>query len=238
MPKANLEVSLIDAVAGDNLKDLALDYSEIVLDSFLKNECVKDIPFFGTLYRTYRATLSIRENIFAKKVYSFLFQLKDIPQQERKAFTEKVTKDENLKYKLGETLIVLLDKLDNLNKPEIIGNLFKAVIEENLSYDLFLRLSSMVYRAFLPDIISYKQFLTEDPQQKFNQEELVNVGILKISLVEKSRNSSVLSKKNEHEKYQKIECRLTQYGALILKYGFNCNTTYVKAHLYDISHLV
>ena len=68
----SIEIALINKVTGDHLKDIVAEGAEFTLDHFLVDGFFKEIPFFGTLYKTYKATLSIRESLFAKKVFKFL----------------------------------------------------------------------------------------------------------------------------------------------------------------------
>ena len=56
----------------EDLKDLAIDLSEVALDSLSENELVKDIPVIGTFVRLARVTRSIPDLIFAKKVERFI----------------------------------------------------------------------------------------------------------------------------------------------------------------------
>ena len=71
-----IELSLINEVVGDNLKDMIIDSAEIALDNFLEDGVLKEIPFFGSLYKGIKAIIGIKENIFAKKIYKFLIEIR------------------------------------------------------------------------------------------------------------------------------------------------------------------
>src|SRR5690606_36938530 len=106
-----IEVKLIEELANDDIKELITDYMEVGLDFFIDNETLKDIPVFGTFYKVYKASTSIREQIFLKKLYAFLFHLKDISANKRKKFIDKIDGSEKEKQQLGLKLIMLIDKL-------------------------------------------------------------------------------------------------------------------------------
>lgn len=172
-----IELSLINEVVGDNLKDMIIDSAEIALDNFLEEGVLKEIPFFGSFYTGAKVLMGIRENIFAKKVYKFLIEIKDIPQSERENFINKLEENNEFRQKVGEKLIVLIEQLDDLEKPTIIGKLFKANIEGNLSYYEFLKLSSVIQKSFLPDIQKLKKQRGYIYISKEEEEQFVSLGI-------------------------------------------------------------
>jgi hypothetical protein len=178
-----IELFLINEVVGDNLKDMIIDSAEIALDNFLEDGVLKEIPFFGLLYKGTKTIIGIKENIFAKKIYKFLIEIKDIPQSEREIFINKLEENDEFRQKVGEKLIVLIEQLDDLEKPTIIGKLFKANIEGNLSYYEFLKLSMVVQKSFLPDInklrISHKFNISKEDSEQY-----VSLGIYSMKVVQ------------------------------------------------------
>ncbi len=164
-----IEVSLIDEVTGDNIKDITVDVLETSLDHFLEEDVIKEIPVFGTLYKAGKVVSGIRESIFAKKILKFLFEINKIPQEERIRFINKLEAEKKFRNKVGEKLIVIIEQLDDLDKPEIIGRLFKAAIKEQITYDDFLRLSSVVQKAYVPDLINLRDGRSELlPNEQFS----------------------------------------------------------------------
>lgn len=185
--KKSIEDAMIDSLAIDKVSDLIGDIAEVGLDAILDDGLLKDIPLIGVIAKTVGAAFAIRDRIFAKKVLQFLAQLDDIPQHKKQEFVDSL-KDKKERRKTGETLILLIDRLDDIDKAEILGRLFSAYIEQKVSYDDFRRLSTIISRVFMPDLqlilkeySRAKQGRTIDPS--FVHEELSSVGLMEIPYI-------------------------------------------------------
>lgn len=179
MDSDKLETSLINSVGGD-LKDLSADLGEVALDSFIQNDVVKDIPIIGSLLKLYRTSLGIKEYLFAKKVYKFLFELQDIPLETRQDFVNKIEAEDNT-HKVGESLIILLDKLDDMSKPGMVGKAFKALLLDEINYYTYKRIAHIINSAFIEDLIDLKEIYT--PVHKYHVDtpaldSLVGLGLM------------------------------------------------------------
>jgi len=148
-------VNILDSVSG-NLADLSAEALEVGVDQFIDNELLKEIPIFGGAVKIYNLSQRISEGFFMKKIARFLFQLKDIPKEKRERFIHKL-EDEKENRKVGEKLLIMLNKLDEVDKASIIGNLFKAFIEAKIDYNQFLRLSNLVDKSLLDDLFILKR---------------------------------------------------------------------------------
>jgi hypothetical protein len=150
-----MERSLIKGVISamtSNLKDVSLDLAETVLDSALKEGVIKDIPGIGLLYSIGKAGADIRNQIFIHKLHKFLYELSDIPQEDRVEFIEKLNNSEEYRNSVGEKVISILDKADESEKAKMIGKLLKACIQGNYSFNTFLRISFIINNTFVGDL--------------------------------------------------------------------------------------
>lgn len=217
-----IELSLINEVVGDNLKDMIIDSAEIALDNFLEDGVLKEIPFFGSLYKGIKAIIGIKENIFAKKIYKFLIEIKDIPQSEREIFINKLEENDEFRQKVGEKLIVLIEQLDDLEKPTIIGKLFKANIEGNLSYYEFLKLSSVIQKSFLPDIKKLKKergyaYINRDDEAQY-----VSLGVYSMKIERDNSASRVARTQTSLSNISfKTIYKLNHLGQKLIDFGLN-----------------
>ncbi len=221
MEKENIETSLINSISSDNIKEIVVDAAELSLDQFLEDGVIKDIPIFGTLYKAFKTTQTIRDAIFAKKLFKFLTQLKDIPQDKRKAFVDKIEEKEGEKVKVGQKLLVIIEQLDDIDKAEIIGNLFCATINEKIEYENFLRLSAMVQRAFLPDLLKIKEGWGVTSSR--SREHLYMAGLLTVTITEDMAEKRARFD-NDKPGNPIFGYEENNWTSLLRKFGFNTST--------------
>jgi len=149
----DIELSLIDSVAVDKLKDILLDLSEVGIDTILNNDLIKSIPIVGIISKIYGATVSVREHIFLRKVLSFLSETSNSSDEDRKNFLTKISRTKGLKEKIASSLLLRLDRLDDMDKPKLIGRIYTAHILEKISLDEMNRFTMIVDNLYLPDLI-------------------------------------------------------------------------------------
>ena len=123
-PSVSPEVSIMDSVARAELTEIAVDFAELTIDALLDNELLQAIPIVGTVARLYRSSVSIRDGLFLRKVLLFLKEFDDIPKEDRERFVEELDASEGTRAKAGAALMLLLDRLDDVDKPQLIGRLF------------------------------------------------------------------------------------------------------------------
>lgn len=175
---SEIEKSLNDTIVKSDLTDLAADYSEIVIDSFLSDGVLKDIPIINTLIGLSKTGLAINDYLFLKKILNFLVNIKDIPKKSRENMIAQIEKSEKYQKNVGEAILLIINKLDDLEKPKLIGKIFKAFINEKICYESFLRLSQSIEKVFLPDLSSLVDFSKGKNVDYASQNNLFNAGLL------------------------------------------------------------
>ena len=209
MPES-LESNILDSVSSEDLISLGETGVELITSTQLEDEVLTQIPIFGTLAKLYKVGIGIREHLFIRKVHGFLFQLKDISDSKRMKFINELSNDARKEKEFGETIIMILESLDNLTKSKIIGNVIKALIEKNINYDLAMRLCSMLNRTYYPDLVFL--YKTDNFESNRNiSEQLRYVGFLDV-IVE---DFEVGQPEAAHNKYI-----LNDYGRALKKFGF------------------
>ena len=124
----------------------------MALDAVLDEGVLKDVPVFGWLVKGYGVVTTIRDRLFLKKVAMFLSGVGQIGENERSQFREKLGADEGYCRKVGENLILLLDRQDDFDKAYILGKVFCGYIRNTIDYAAFLRLAMTIDRAFIDDL--------------------------------------------------------------------------------------
>jgi len=173
-----IEKSLEATIETSDLESINENFAEIAIDSILEDGTLKDLPIVGTIVGLSKFGFKLRENIFLKKILKFLFELKSIPQDTRQKFLKKIEASEDYNNKVGEALILIIDKLVDIEKPQLIGKLFASCISEEIDYKTFLKLSYLVDNLFLPDLIFLRE-MNFGKEIDFNKkEELYRVGFM------------------------------------------------------------
>lgn len=144
--------SFFSTLNASGISDVAQDAIELALDSALADGLAKNIPVINTIVRLGKTAFAIRDYFLIKKVLVFLAELKDVSPQERAAFIRKIETDKDYQRRVGETIILLIDRYDHLDKPRLMAKLFSAYIKDEMDYETFLRLSTAIDKAFIDDL--------------------------------------------------------------------------------------
>lgn len=169
--------TLTETIKDDNFQSVITDLGETALDAVLDEGVLKEIPLIGSLFGLAKATMSIQDKLFTKKILTFLLQLKNTDPESRKKQIEKIDSDPEYKTKVGEKLLYIIDKCEDNEKAIYLGQLFQCYIEEKINYEDFLRASKCIELTFLYDL---KKFI-KDKWDNMDMEEagdLVGSGLI------------------------------------------------------------
>lgn len=172
-----MKTPIIEVIKTQNFTDLISDVNEVILDSFLEDGLVKDIPIFGLFFKGKNLVSTIQDKLFYKKIFTFLKELENTSSEDRKRETEKIDKNPDYKTKVGEKLLFIINENDDCEKSKYIGILFKEFINQNLTYDDFIRLSNCVNRT---NIIDLNNFINASITNllKEEYESYINTGLI------------------------------------------------------------
>ena len=180
--ESNLNIELLDSISSKESVDLAGDIAEIGIDSLLDEGLLKDIPFFGTAIKAFSIISSVRDRLFLKKVSKFLFELSKINEQQRSDFREKIRDDKDFQSNVGENLILLLERHENMSKPSILAKAFGAFIKEEMCYDEFLKIAAAIDSTFINDLLNLPTYYENIDDINFETgERLYKSGLVNIS---------------------------------------------------------
>ena len=165
----NLGSSLMVSVSKAGASDIAVDVAEMAFDSVVDEGLLEDVPVFGWLKKGYNIVGIVRDRIFLKKIANFLAGTKNISDQDRKVFLEKINNDPAQSRKVGESLVLLLERQEDFEKSFILGKLFSRYVRGIIEYDMFLIVSIALEISFIGEIRnisdSYKSIEEYDPLQ-------------------------------------------------------------------------
>ncbi len=136
----------------EDLREINLSNAEIILDNIINDDFLEKIPVFKYLYGGYKFTVGIKEGFLLKKLARFLFKTSEIPTHEKDSFIQKLNADEKFQSKVVEKTLIILDKLDEINKVDICAKLFESLVKGNIDLAKYLRLIHIVEQVFLEDL--------------------------------------------------------------------------------------
>jgi hypothetical protein len=131
-------------ITDSNLEDLAIDFSELTIDSLLDESLFKDIPIVSTIVSLSKFGANVRDKLFLRKIFSFLSGLKGVPAINRSKMIKKIDESKQYRVKVGEKLLYIIDSCSDFENSERIAYLFKAFIEGVIDYNDFLRTSNVL----------------------------------------------------------------------------------------------
>lgn len=218
----NQQFNLNDSVISDKLSEIVIEFIDVGIDQVINNGLLKDIPIFGIGYNVFEIARNITEQFFLKKVLLFLYQIKDIPQGKREKFVKEL-ENENQSNRVGEKLLNYINRLDDINKAEIIGKLYKALIQKNISQSDFFRLTSYVDKSFIDDLMILKDFEYLQSEYKEIYESLSQVGLFSRRIRDNRDSEEYMNNKFGSSKRiaPSFEYEINKYGQLLIKYGLS-----------------
>lgn len=141
------EESFLKTVSNSDLQGALKSATEAGIDSLLDSDALKSIPVVGTIFGLSKAGLAIRDWLFLKKLFRFLEPLVDVSAEERLRFLENLSDDQ--RQKVAEYMLLHIDRLDSLEKPEMLGRIFRAFMEGEIDYRTMLYFSHYVDQVFI-----------------------------------------------------------------------------------------
>lgn len=140
----DVAASLIDTIQDSDLKSIGMDYGEIALDALTDSELLKQIPVLGTLQKAYGIAGNISNHLFAKKLLRFLNEFSDISAKDRREMISKLVVNTEERQRIGETLMLILDKLNDMKKPTLLARAFRAFLENKIALEDFVDLAQSI----------------------------------------------------------------------------------------------
>ena len=216
MNEINFEKNIEESIVSKELIKITNDLLEAGIDSVVNNEFIKEIPIVGTLHSLCKIGISIRDKIFLKKILKFLNEIKNISIKERIEFISKIESNQSYRKKVGDHLIMIIDNINDFEKAEIIGKLFSNTIKNNISYDIFLKLSHIVEICYIDDLKKIKKFEKLNECNDFYAiDALYNLGLLNNLGISGQVHLYPI---NHPIQYKRNHYQVNELGGIMLKY--------------------
>jgi len=178
----NIENSLIESIKSEKIGGLSADALDLGMKAILENDVLEQIPFFGLMVKTYSATTHIRDSLFSKKIYEFLLNINSLDSESREKAIDEIARKKEGVVKAGEAIISLIDKSDDIKKPELIGKLFVAFGKKEISCDRFLRASNIINNVYIDDLLKLKEMYSIRRFDKKVKSTYASVGLMQMTI--------------------------------------------------------
>jgi hypothetical protein len=163
------------------LLEAALENTEVVVDQFLSNDLVKDIPSIGTALKICKTFGDVGDKLFLARILRFLTELDSVQPDIKKKLIEKMRNNPDEAKKVGEAVLFSIDKVSDLEKPEVIAKISLAYINEQITCNALRRMTEAVNQAFVDDL---KALINKDITPNKSQEPylryLVTTGLTEV----------------------------------------------------------
>jgi hypothetical protein len=140
-----------------NITDLTVDIGEAVIDSFLNEGLLKDIPILGIGIKLIRISTNISDTLLLNKLKLFMENLNMIKQDDVEKFKDKM-KNDNFQKEVGIKLLNIIDKTDEYIKIRWIAKAFLDYLDKKTCKDFFYRIITIINNAFVQDILKLRCF--------------------------------------------------------------------------------
>jgi hypothetical protein len=135
--------------------------AEVGVDELMNEGAYRDLPIIGSLVSLWRFGATVRDALFLRKVVTFLADLKQIRVDKRRDMLDSLA-DSAAQEDVGEKLVGLLDRLDSSVKARLLAKALAEYCKETISADEFWRLSFIVERLPMGDIVAVRDWKTTD----------------------------------------------------------------------------
>ena len=153
----SISESFNKTIIDSDLSNIPGDLLEQSIDSILEEGILEAIPIVRTIKGAIKTASNIQDRLFLNKIVSFLFHLKDVDTNQRQKMISDIDSSKKYKIQVGEKLLYIIDKCDDHTKSSIVSLIFKAYIEEKITYPDFLRTVYTINNISYEDLRSFVQ---------------------------------------------------------------------------------
>ncbi|CCE98488.1 conserved hypothetical protein (plasmid) [Sinorhizobium fredii HH103] len=213
-----ISTDLVKSLNRGELTDLGATIGDVALDGIIGSGALDGVPVLGTMVSIARTGSAIRDLVFQRKVLAFLVSFgTETDPTARQEFVRKI-EDQDHGQRFGETILLLLERMDDLSKPVIVGRLMAAAARGDISLKEGLRLSRIVDRAFIEDLVLLPDLI----DNKVQPDEIVADALFTAGLLSNdgSDGGTFLSVEEGGEPGGTIYSR-NRYACLLIEFGLS-----------------
>ena len=153
----------------------------------------------------------IKTALFIRKVTIFLKELSNISIQDRQKFTNQFDSEEK-QHEFGQTILLLLDRAEDMKKPRLIAKIISAYILGKINESDAFRLCTMINRCYTQDL---------EVLRNYHNNKKVEPGPITQSLFSAGFLSNHEIERKDPEWIGETGYYLNEYGELFKQFALN-----------------
>jgi hypothetical protein len=144
--------SILASACNAETKDLVVDLGELGLDAALEEGVLKEIPVLKSIIACHKTWEAIHDQLFLRKIAGFLFACPRFTDAEKQKFLNEHLNGPQSTTRLSDSIVLVLDRLDDLEKPPMVAQAFAALVRGEIDLGTFRRLTAAVDIGFVEDL--------------------------------------------------------------------------------------
>lgn len=156
----------IDETSDSSIQNLAVEYGEMAVDQLIEDDLLREVPLIGTGVKVIKVIVAVKDVIFQRNLTRFRYHLGDVSEEKKRDFINKLERDDDYRQKVGENLVLLLHRIDDVRKCEVIARIFRAFLEGTLTEQQFEKLRVAVDRMRYYDLPALVDFYSDSPSEE------------------------------------------------------------------------
>lgn len=162
----------------DSIVEITSDVAEVVLDSVTDEGLLSELPVVGWVVKAARSSNTISDKIFLKKLEAFLNNFHGMTEAEKQKMRSRLENDEE-RERIGQQLVFVLERADELAKAELLAKCFRVYLEEKLAREDLMRFWHAIDRSFLNDLELLSCYQSESTEQQAAGTGLLATGLVR-----------------------------------------------------------
>ncbi len=139
-------------IAHGEAVELGADIAEFTLDQLLDDGLLKDIPWIGWIFKAKNVYSSVSDRILLAKIVKFLISLRSQTRTQRSEILKQLETSPKERRRIGEHILIALERLDDLEKPALIAKCFSFYLDGLLSFREFSQLIDAITKCHQTDL--------------------------------------------------------------------------------------
>lgn len=136
------------------------------------------VPWIGgVISQEFQIYQNYRDSEFFRKYTTYILSVASTSEEKRNKFAEEIVQKAN--DSAGNVIAGMVDRLDNINKENILAKLTIARIEDKISIETFFRLSSVLERIPYVDLAKLQYYQVPFYDEDGDTELLNSTGVLR-----------------------------------------------------------